>query len=359
MFNYPSIGGIDTEGQGPPPFNPDNQPIPWNRGRPLSIISYTGGKAGLVPFLVPLVEWAGREYNLDTFITATGGACRVLLNLDPERLIYQRRIYSDLDYSLACLFYVLTDEYQTKQLMKLLYSKSYCEKVFNDAKANLETDDKLIRQSRVDELSEPVIAAANMYISSKMSYAANLKSFNWEVAVIRMRSYYEGIKELPKFNSILSGVQIFRMDCNDLIHDVETGKSGYDPNRTLIFCDVPYVLDKCLTKKHYKYFWSDHDHLRFRAGIENCQSRVIICGYETPIYDYLIEKYPKRWHKVFLAWKHVSSANSRRSEAKFQKEFIYCNFPLSSEMQALIDVERTKRQKNLELDLIKDLEALQ
>lgn len=347
--NFPSYGGIETlEGLLAPSFNPNNRPIPWNalnRGKILSIIGYTGGKAGLVPFLVPLVEWAGREYNLDTFITATGGACRVLLNLDSDRSIYKRRVFSDLDYSVACLFHVLSDENQTKQLMRLLYGRSYTEYVFTEAQEARKADDDLVRQGRFDELSEPVVAASNMYITAKMSFAANLKSFNWDLAVKRRKRYHQEILELHKFNPILKGLQAFRMDCNDLIREVETRQNGYDPNRTLIFCDVPYILEKCLTKKHYSYSWSEQEHLRFRSGIEDCKSRVIICGYESVIYDYLVQKYPERWHKIFLTSKHVSSANSKKSGSVFKDEFIYVNFPISPEMYALIVTERMKRQK--------------
>jgi site-specific DNA-adenine methylase len=349
IANIAPCGGMDIlEGQEAPPFNPNNHPISWNalnRGKILSIISYTGGKHSLVPFLVPLVEWAGREYNLDTFITATGGACRLLTNLDPDRSTYQRRVYSDLDYSVACLFHVLSDEIQTMQMMRILYGNSYSEYVFKAAQEARVVDDDLVRNGRFNELSDPVIAASNMYITAKMSYAANLKSFNWKLAVERRKWYYEEILALPKFNPILKGLQAFRMDCNDLIREVETSQNGYDPKCTLIYCDVPYVLEECLTKKHYSYSWSELEHLRFRAGIENCQSRVIICGYQSPIYDFLVDKYPERWHKVFLMSKHVSSANSKNSDAKFKDEYIYCNFPFSSEMHALIVAERMKRQK--------------
>lgn len=348
--NFPSYGGIETlEGQEAPPFNPNNQPIPWNvlnRGKILSIIGYVGGKKGLVPFLVPLVEWAGREYNLDTFITATGGACRVLLNLDPDRSIYKRRVYSDLDYSVACLFHVLSDEYLTTQLIRLLYGRSYTEYVFKAAQDERKADDDLIRLGRLDELSDPVIAAASMYITAKMSYAARLKSFNWDLAVKRRKKYHEEILELHKFNPILKGLQAFRMDCNDLIHEVETRQNDYDPSSTLILCDVPYVLEECRIKEHYSYSWSEREHLRFRAGIENCQSRVIICGYQSPIYDYLVEKHPDRWQKVFLKRKHVSSANRRKAGSVFKDEFIYVNFPISPAMHALIVEERMKRQKD-------------
>lgn len=350
IANFTPYGGLDIlEGLVTPPFNPNNQPIPLNalnRGKILSIISYIGGKAGLVPFLVPLIEWAGREYNLDTFVTATGGACRVLLNLDPDRSIYKQRLYSDLDYSVACLFHVLSDEHLTKQLMRLLYGRSYTKYVFEDARVARKVDDALIHNGRFNELSDPVIAASNMYITAKMSYAANLKSFNWKLAVKRRKRYHEEILELPKFNLILKGVQAFRMDCNDLIREVETQQNGYDPNRTLIFCDVPYVLEECRIKKHYSYTWSEQEHLRFRTGIKDCKSRVIICGYASPIYDYLVEKYPNRWHKVFLMSKHVPSANSRQAGPVFQDEFIYVNFPISPEMHALIVEERMKRQKD-------------
>lgn len=339
MSNSMFIGGQeDLEGQQAPPFNPNNKPISWDMliRAILSIISYMGGKHALVKQLVPLIEWAGREYGLDTFITATGGACRILLNLDPDRLIFTRRIYSDVDYSLASLFHVLTDESMTRELILRLTYLDYTEYVFKAAQRARWADDKLARLGKFEEASDYVTAAANMYILAKMSYAANLKDFNWLTAVKKRDKYYQDVLKLHQFNSILSGVKVFRMDCRKLIREVESRQNGYDPKRTIIFCDVPYDTDKCLIKKHYDYSWDKRDHIKFRELIKDCEAYLIVCGYRSELYDVLVEKYPERWQRVFLKSKHVSSSAS----GYHQDEYIYINFKLSPEMHALIESER-------------------
>ena len=333
MNNFRNTGGL--EGLAAPSFNPSNHPIPY-RGRVMSIISYTGGKAALVDQLVPLFEWIGREYGLDTFVTATGGACRVLLNLDRDREIFTHRVYSDVDYSLASLFFVLSDETLTNELIHRLSRLDYTEYVFKAAQDSRRADDQMVKLGKFEKASDYVTAAANMYILAKMSYAANLKSFNWLTAVHNRDKYYQDVLNLHQFNPILSGVTVFRKDCRQLIREVEAEENGYDPKRTIILCDIPYDLKSCLSKKHYDYSWDEQDHINFRELIKDCESKLVICGYQSKLYDDLVERNPERWQRVFLKSKHVSSSASDYH----QDEYIYINFKLSPEMYALLESER-------------------
>ncbi|MGO4119036.1 hypothetical protein ACEQ6C_38225, partial [Rhizobium ruizarguesonis] len=68
----------------------------------------------------------------------------------------------------------------------------------------------LARLGKFVETSDSVTAAANTYIAAMMSYAANMKTFNWTRAYTKRDQYYERVRELPRFNSILSGVDFFR-----------------------------------------------------------------------------------------------------------------------------------------------------
>lgn len=336
MSNVLSYGGSEKE-------NPlsltshMNRPIPWsmlNRDR-LSVIPYTGGKAGLVPQLIPLIEWAGREFNLDTYVEATGGACRCLLNLDPSPNLFKHRIYSDVDYPLCCLFYVLSDEELTKQLVERLLYLDYKENVFNEAVVARKRDNDLARLGKFVETSDSVTAAANTYIAAMMSYAANMKTFNWTRAYTKRDQYYERVRELPRFNSILSGVDFFRKDCRNIIREIELGQAGFHPKQCLVFVDPPY--DPKVMKgadNHYEYSWKEQDHINFRERIKNTETYMIICGYASDIYDDLSENYG--WDKIFLKWKHVSSSGTGRKA----EEWIYVNFKISNELRQLISAEQ-------------------
>jgi site-specific DNA-adenine methylase len=331
MRNFPLLGG--SEERLALSLTPHkNRPIPWSElgRRILTVVPYTGGKAGLVPQLIPLIEWTAREYNLNTYVEATGGACRCLLNLDPSPNLFPYRVYSDVDYPLCCLFYVLSDEERTEQLIHRLSMLDYNERVFKAAVASRERDNELARLGKFEEASDDVTAAQNTYIAAMMSYAANMKSFNWKRAFEQRDQYYERVLRLHQFNPILSGVTFFRKDCRNLIREIETGQAVYDPKRCLIYADVPYDPNVMKGKKHYAYSWNVQDHINFREFIKNTETYMIICGYASKIYDVLVDKYG--WEKIFLKMKHVSMSGTGRKEA----EWVYFNFKISPELRTLI-----------------------
>lgn len=125
--------------------------ISWDemKRKMLSIIPYPGGKAGLVPSLVPLLEWTARQYDLKGYVEATGGGGRCLINMDTN--LFEHRIYSDIDFPLCCLFQELTDERSTEELIKKLYRQDYCQEVFKAAVEVRKIDNKLAEEGRFSE----------------------------------------------------------------------------------------------------------------------------------------------------------------------------------------------------------------
>ncbi|WP_187128415.1 hypothetical protein, partial [Brevibacillus massiliensis] len=151
----------------------------------LSIIPYTGGKAGLVSSLVPLIEWTAKQYDLKAYYEVTGGGGRCLLNIDPK--LFKHRVYCDADLPLCCLFQVLTNEFLTKDLIKKLYRQDYSEEVFNEAVTVRKQDNELAEEGRFSEASDIISAAANTFIAAVMSRAADFTTYDSNSARARRK----------------------------------------------------------------------------------------------------------------------------------------------------------------------------
>lgn len=313
-----------NEGRQSLPLTP-NDIIPWDsmKRQRLSIIPYTGGKLGLVPNIVPLIEGVAKQYNLYGYIEAYGGGGRMLLNIDPK--LFKHRIYNDLDYSLCSLFKVLGEKHLTIDLMKKLNRQDYCETVFNKAKEMWERDNNLADEGRFEELSDFVTAAANAYVLTHQSYRASMRSYGSSIEWQKRERYFDRLKNLDKFVPILSGVEVIRWDGRKLLEEYGD-RSDY-----FIYLDPPYDPKTMKGKNHYKNSLTEEDHKKIIEQAKDVASFVAISSYDSELYDVLYKKYG--WRKpIFLKDKHVGmSITGGRAE-----EYLYINFDISDELEELI-----------------------
>lgn len=283
----------------------------WGKRSRLSVIPYTGGKAGLVPDLVPLIEGLAKEHNLKGYIEATGGGGRLLLNI--ETSLFKQRIYNDMDYSLCCLFAVLRDKHLTRELFKKLNRQDYCYEVFEKALLSRKLDNQLAEIGLLEEVSNMVHSAANTYVLAQQSFRSNMKSYGWSLERKKKENYFNKLFNLQQFPQIMSGVDVYWGDCRKLINKYK------DQKDYLIYVDPPYDPKSMKSEKHYQYSWSREDHEEFVGCLVGLQCFLIVSGYASDIYDSLLEK---GFRKIFVKNKHVASSGTSRTEA----EYIYINF---------------------------------
>ncbi|KIL39548.1 hypothetical protein SD70_19280 [Gordoniibacillus kamchatkensis] len=310
--------------------------IPWSAMQRTiqSIISYLGGKYGLVWILVPLLEWAAKQYGLKSYVEATGGGGRCLLNLD--RGLFEQRVYCEIDYPVCCLFKVLGNQNLTKELVTRLSWTDYSREVFEAAVAAREQDNMLAEKGIFNR--DWISAAANTFIAAQMSRAADMKVFDDFSKRSRYDKFYNRILELERFTPILSGVDVVRWDCRRLIRSIEQGKEDYSPSQCLVFADVPYDPNEMRNKKPYAYSWDVDDHINFRELIRCTNTYMMVCGYDSEIYNDLCND---GWTKIFLMNKPVSSSGTDRRA----KEFIYVNFHIPDEVLAIISPDIQVKQR--------------
>ena len=117
-------------------------------------------------------------------------------------------------------------------------------------------------------------------------------------------SWLSKIEHLPKIHARLMRVQI---ECNDWRKILDT----YDTPNTFFYLDPPYVPD---TRRDggYKHEMIDEDHSELIERIQTLNGKVMLSGYESPVYDRLTNAKTlkgTRWHR--LKWDTVAHSAGR------------------------------------------------
>lgn len=279
----------------------------------LSIIPYIGGKHGLVRNIVPIIVWCVQNYNLSGFIEGNAGGARITLNLDPG--LFKHRILNDLDYSLCKMYATIADEELVYDLVDRLNHLGYSRESFELARKSREHDFILCDQGRIEETSDWVTAAAHTYICATQSISANMKSFKDYYGLKKSVKYFEKVRRLPQFHSILSGIEVTYGDCYDLLGQYRDNPSYFG------YFDPPYPPETMRSVDHYANNMSTEQHERFRDLLRGANCKLAVSSYESKIYNELLYD---GWFKYLLKMKPVSLGNTGHHAA----EFLYCNFQL-------------------------------
>lgn len=90
---------------------------------------------------------------------------------------------------------------------------------------------------------------------------------------------------IVEVSSRLKDAQIENTDALTLIN-------RYNDEKTLIYCDPPYILS---TRKRnmYQYELTDMDHCELITELKNSSSKIILSGYENDLYDFYLQDWNK------------------------------------------------------------------
>jgi DNA adenine methylase len=85
---------------------------------------------------------------------------------------------------------------------------------------------------------------------------------------------------LELYASRLRGVVIENRDYQQLL-------TQYDKPHTLFYIDPPYVLNTRTSGDRYNFDWKNSDHEALVDQLMNIKGKVVLSGYDTPLYDRL------------------------------------------------------------------------
>jgi DNA adenine methylase len=261
--------------------------------------------------LRPPVKWHGGKFYLcqrivqqfpphHTYVEPFGGAASVLLN-KPRSPV---EVYNDLDERITRLFRVVRD--QGPEFHRRLSVTPYSEVEFQEAERPAQDE---IEQARRD------------FVRWRLSLGGRGDSFSFTLHRVRrgmadvVSGYLSMIdEELPRIVERLRTVQIVQRPALDVIRT-------WDGPETLIYCDPPYLHSTQHegSRSIYGCEMSEGDHRELADVLKRCQSRIILSGYPSDLYD-----------ELYRQWKAVefdmpNHAAGGRSKARKQ-ETIWLNW---------------------------------
>lgn len=233
----------------------------------------------MVKTVRPPVKWHGGKFYQawriiqhfpphHTYLEPFGGAASVLLNKPPSPV----EVYNDLDGKITGLFRIIRNH--GEEFGKRLALTPYSEIEFRNA-----------RQEAADEIEQ----ARRDYVLWRQSIGGRGDSFSFTLHRVRrgmadvVSGYLSAIDEqLPLIVERLRSVQIL---CRPAIEVIQT----WDSPDTLCYCDPPYVHStrEKGSRSTYGVEMTDEDHRKLAEVLRSCQSKVVLSGYPSVLYDEL------------------------------------------------------------------------
>lgn len=208
--------------------------------------------------------------SYDLYVEGFGGSGSVLF----AKKVTPAEIYNDLDQNVYSLFSVIQNEEQLNELSRRMALLCYSEQFREDFKQQLK-DSSVVGIDR---------ALAFLYVSR--SSFNSVGGFSITHKYIRngvMRSihdYLSCIDRLPEIHERLKRVVIINRDIFELL-------DKYDEPGVFMYLDPPYVSETRTSNTKYNHEFTIQDHERFVNRVLNFSGKVLISGYDHPIYDIL------------------------------------------------------------------------
>ena len=256
----------------------------------------------------PLIRYHGGKFRLsdwiishfpkhETYVEPFGGGASVLLSKLPSRM----EVYNDLDSEVVNFFEVLRDQQLAEKLAEQIELTPYAREEFLNARA--ETKDKV-------ELARRLVVRAQMGFGSagatkgNTGFRLDTARGGSDIVTIWQRQPEVILQAAARLKKVL----VENRDAIKVIQD-------HDRENTLFFVDPPYVLDtRTMGGKAYRHEMTNADHEQLIEVLKQCKGKVILCGYEHPIYDSL------NWKKVV---KSVAAAG--QSGSVLREEVLWIN----------------------------------
>lgn len=283
----------------------------------LPTIPTIGGKARLLPLLLPIIRYTLTEYNSTTFADVFGGGNKILPHLWGE---VDNRIYNDVHIGFSSLVECFTNIDQLREVVDLACSLKY----------TLETQDDFdtAKEQSLDKNKPITHRAASTLLIQKSSRAADRQTFSLEnlskVTDCSLERYME-------LYDVMEGVKVFNLGYEALVNKLK------NESDTLLYLDPPYYEtnsydEKLVENNKEQSFNVEHDELA--KLVVDAKAKVIISNFDNPFYEK--ELVDKGWYKYSLG---VIAQTSSGVSGKTQSEYIWTNFPIPDYLLAEILID--------------------
>jgi DNA adenine methylase len=243
-----------------------------NPSRP--IIRWFGGKWMLAPWIIS--HFPDHRIYVEPF----GGAASVLLR---KRRSYSE-VYNDLDQSVVALFRVLRSD-RASDLVAAIELTPFSRKEFEAAYLDGAPNDL--------ELARRLMVRANMgFGSNSANQSSGFRNNANRSGTVPARDWRNLPRQMPAIIERLRGVVI---DCAPALSVIKR----FDGERTLFYCDPPYLAETRGRGNDYAHEMTDADHSEFLAAVKAAVGMVLISGYSSTLYDEALAGWARHVRKAF------------------------------------------------------------
>lgn len=273
-----------------------NIPLKWHGGK-----SYLANK---IIALMPLHTHYVEPY---------AGGLSVMLHKNPEGI---SEVANDISTDLTNFWQVLQHEILFKIFQRTIEATPFGEHFWKYSQWQLTDPDTYFEE---DEKNRSVNRAIAFFILCRQSLAGRLESFA-PLSKNRVRrgmneqasAWLTAIEGLPEVHERLKRIVILNRDALDVIN-------SEDSHNTLFYLDPPYLSTTRTSKNVYEHEYTTDQHEQLIEKICGCKGKVLLSGYDSPLYD----RHLKKWKKHIF---EIPNNASGKKEKEIMQEIVWMNF---------------------------------
>jgi len=240
------------------------------------IVRYHGGKWLLAPWIIQ--HFPPHRVYVEPF----GGGGSVLM----RKARTYAEVYNDLDGEMVSLFRMVRDHGEDlKRLIELTpFSRDDYRQSFEYTDNELEQARRTVVRSFMGFGSNALCRTVKSGFRSCSNRSGTTPAHDW-------RNYPDALVWIVER---LRGVVLENRDAKGVM-------AAHDTDKTLHYCDPPYVHETRSTKMHghhgYTHEMSDDEHEDLAAFLGTLKGHVVVSGYECELYD-----------RLYAGWRRVERA---------------------------------------------------
>lgn len=259
------------------------------------VFGWYGGKFSHLEWLLPQLPEA--HHYCEPF----SGSAAVLINRQPAPV----ETYNDIDGEVVNFFRVLRD--RPDELARALVLTPFSREEFHQAIAQPQQRDELERARRFYVRARQ--ARTGLAQTATLGRWANCKNTSRAGMSGVVSRWLSGFDSLAAIAERLLRVQIENRPAVDVIR-------VYDDEKTLFYCDPPYLHDTRGDSKAYGFELDEGEHIELAATLNGSKGKVAISGYRNPLMD-----------RLYRGWRRFDApAKTAHSVKKIRRECLWMNY---------------------------------
>lgn len=237
--------------------------------RPMAPFRWYGGKGNLSRWVVKFIPRG------EAYVEPFSGGASVFWTLSEP---YQVEVLNDINPDIANLFMVIKDPNTFEEFLHKVTWTLYS---FDEFGLALELR---------DDCPDPVTCAWAFFVRQNQGFGGEAKNLgSWGRSFTQRRGMAEPtsrwrsrIRLLEYWHERLANVHLSNRDAIDVIRE-------WDSENTVFYLDPPYVEDTRKRGSAYTHEMSNKDHIALVETILEAKGKIVLSGYQTPLYAPLEE----------------------------------------------------------------------